>query len=97
MKKAMVRFAVRAAAGGIILASVVPAMAAAAGAEVAVDPGQQVAGSLTKDFNEAPVPQVEFTGGDLSLNTEVTGTISDGTLVWRLCVAPGDGSVRTGQ
>ena len=95
MKIAMVRFAGRAVTSGIILASAVPALAGAAGAEMVVDPGQQVTGSLTKDFNGVPVPQVEFSGGDLT--AEVTGTISDHTLAWSLCVAPGDGSVRTGQ
>lgn|GEM_PF-4305248 len=91
----MVKAIIRLALGGVLLASALPAFAAGDGAEVVVDPGQQVTGSLTKDFNGVPVPHVEFTGGDLT--AEVTGTISDHTLVWRLCVAPGDGSVRTGQ
>jgi len=78
----------------MLSAMAVPAFAAS-GAEVVVDPGQSVTGSLTKDFNGAPVAEVEFTGGDLT--AEVSGTISDSTLVWALCVAPGDGSVRSGQ
>lgn len=90
------RLSIATAATALILGSVATtAFAAGNGAEVVVDPGQKVTGSLTKDFNGVPVPQVEFSGGDLT--AEVTGTISDHTLVWRLCVAPGDGSVRTGQ
>lgn len=88
------KIAVGVAATGTLLVSAVPAFAA--GAEVVVEPGQEVTGSLTKDFNGAPVPEVEFiSGGDV--NTEVTGTICDGVLVWSLRVAPGDGSVRTDQ
>lgn len=87
---------------GSALTLLAPLAVFAAGADVVVDPGQSVAGSLTKDFNGAPVPQVEFTGGNSIsggyVNAEVTGTISDGTLVWRLLVCrTGDGSVRTGQ
>lgn len=90
------RVAFTATASAIILGGIAtPAFAASNGAEVVVSPGGSVTGSFTKDFNGAPLPQVEFSGGDS--NTEVTGTISNQTLVWRLCVAPGDGSVRTGQ
>lgn len=90
------RVAFAATASALILGSITtPAFAASNGAEVVVDPGQQVTGSFTKDFNGAPVPQVEFSGGDLT--AKVTGTICDDTLVWSLRVAPGDRSVRTGQ
>lgn len=85
-----------ATASALILGGIVtPAFAASNGAEVVVSPGGSVTGSFTKDFNGASVPQVEFSGGDLT--AEVTGIISNQTLVWSLCVAPGDGSVRTGQ
>lgn len=92
MQKIIARFALGVVGASSMLFSAAPAFAAGAGADVVVDPGQQVAGSLTKDFTGAPVADVEFTGGDFT--AEVTGTIADGTLVWRLCVAPGgDGSV----
>lgn len=79
------RLAVSATASALILGSfAIPAFAA--GAEVVVDPGQTVTGSFTKDFNGAPVPKVEFSGGDLT--AEVTGAICDGTLVWSLLVTP---------
>lgn len=95
------RVAFAATASALILGSLVTPAFAVSGADVVVDPGQQVVGSFTKDFNGAPVPQVEFSGGGSisggDVNTEVTGTISNDTLVWSLCVAPGDGSVRTGQ
>ena len=92
----MKKFLVGAVTSVVIYAGLaVPAFATGSGAEVIVDPGQSVTGSLTKDLNGVPVQQVEFSGGDLT--AEVTGTISNHTLVWSLCVAPGDGSVRTGQ
>ena len=92
----MKRFLVGAVTSVVMYAGLaVPAFAVVGGAEVIVDPGQSVTGFLTKDFDGVPVPQVEFSGGDLT--AEVTGRISNQTLVWSLCVAPGDGSVRTGQ
>ena len=91
------RLAIATTASALILGSLATPAFAASGAEVIVDPGQSVTGSLTKDFNGAPVAEVEFSGGDLT--AEVTGTICDGTLVWSLLVdVGGDGkTVDTGR
>jgi len=85
------RAALAVTASALILGSLAtPAFASGGGAEVVVDPGQSVTGSLTKGFNGVPVAEVKFTGGRLT--AEVTGTICDGTLVWSLSVdVGGDG------
>jgi len=80
------RLAIATTTGALILGSLATPAFAAKGAEVIVDPGQSVTGTFTKDFNRAPVAEVEFSGGN-STTVEVTGTICDGTLVWSLSAA----------